>query len=395
MSAAVLTSLWIIASAQLGQMGPNFIVHGSDGTYAAAPLLEIGADFNIKLGGKQPIALRGRDVISMRRAGVPQPANCPPPFLELTTGDRLPLAIPIRIQLEDESLQATIARPLLNDQLTVPQAAVAFIGLSSAIEANGKISYDSIVLKNGDALTGKLAGIDPVKGARLVVSGKTQIIPFERIAQIAFNPDFQARPRAKSMYGDIILAGGARLAVAKLTTTGPNGELAGISLLGHRFAFAAGDLVALRVRQGRAVYLDELKPKSYVAIPFLDVDWPLSPGRTLLGRALQIGEDVFPLGLAMHSGSKVTYPLGPEDECFEATVALDSSTGPRGAIKIDVALDGKSVPRVAQFLTATDPPVMLRVDLKDAKTLTLITDFGPRGDVQGHAIWADARLIHK
>jgi hypothetical protein len=228
-----------------------------------------------------------------------------------------------------------------------------------------------------------------------MVAGQTQILPFERVAQIAFNPEFQSRPRFKNAYADAILAGGSRLSLVKLSTVGPDGKFAATTLLGQRCTFGANDLIALRIRQGKAIYLDELKPKSYESTPFLDVSWPLTTGRSLLGGALTVGDDTYPLGLGMHSRGKATYALNPADQWFEAIVAVDAAAGAGAAVRIDLELDGRAVPGAARTLTSHDAPATLRIELKNAKLLTLVTDFGPRGDIQGHAVWADARLIRK
>jgi hypothetical protein len=383
------------ASIASAQAAPDVISHTVNGPLAAAPLLEIGADFGVKIGGKQPLVIPGAELIALRRAGAAQPASCPPPFIELTTGDRVPLADPLRLRLEDETLEAALAAPLATAKFAVPQAAVALIAVTSPSDVKGKRTNDLVVLRNGDTLGGKLLGIDVEKGARLILPDQTLTIPLERIAQIAFNPDFQARPRVKNIYADVVLANGARLALAKLTTTGAGGELAAHSHFGHHFTLAAADVLALRMRQGKAVYLDELKPKAYESTPFLDVAWPLAIGRSLLDGPLKIGADSFPLGLGMHSRSQVTYAIDPADAWFEAVVAVDAAAGPRGAVKIDVALDGKSAAGVLRTLKAGAAPAQLRINVQGAKTMTLVTDFGPRGDVQGHALWVDARLIRK
>ncbi len=44
-------------------------------------------------------------------------------------------------------------------------------------------------------------------------------------------------------------------------------------------------------------------------------------------------------------------------------------------------------------LTGRDAPRLVRLDVRQAQTLTLVVDFGSQGDVQAHVNWADARLI--
>ena len=92
MTGSMVAALLLALQTGLGQAAPDVIAHAVDGPKPAAPLLAIDADFTTKLGGKQPLTIPGDDLVSLRRVGLPQLATCPPPFLQLTTGDRLPLA---------------------------------------------------------------------------------------------------------------------------------------------------------------------------------------------------------------------------------------------------------------------------------------------------------------
>ncbi|MEI7686057.1 MAG: NPCBM/NEW2 domain-containing protein [Planctomycetota bacterium] len=371
---------------------PEVVVHKFAGRQPAAKLVEIDADFSVKLG-QPPIRIAGPELVSLRQVGSAEPGLPQSPYVELTTGDILPLALPLALRLDDDALHAQLAAPVAMADFHVPHAAVARIAFAGAQRPPANRHGDLLILRNGDRLEGKLIGLDDKTGASLMAAGRKETIPLERIAQIAFDPEFQARPRPKSSYADIVLAGGTRLAVAKLTSAGH--QLTALSLLGQSFTVPAKSLIALRVRQGMAIYLDEMAPAAYEATPFLDVAWPLATGRTLLSQPLRLGKDVFPLGVGMHSLSKVTYDLPAGSTWFEAKVGADLRAGMHAAVTIDVELDGKPAPGVLQVLKAGDSPASLRVDLKGAKKLTLVTGLGPLGDVQGHALWVDARILKK
>lgn len=399
----MLSSLAILLTISLSgpataQAAPSVVIDTATGPRAAAPLLAIEPGFTIKLGGPAPATIAGRDLVALRRVGIAHPDLCAAPFVLLSSGDRLPLATPLDLRLEDEVLHATLAAPLAG-KIKLPQAAVAAVAFTAAEDDLGKRTNDVVVLRDGDRMHGALARLD-ARGVLLTTDDKRTDIPIARISRVAFNPEYIARPRPAGIYAEAILAGGARVSFRSLTTTGPGGQLAGELLLGNKVSLGPDDVLSLRIRNGAAVYLDDLKPSAYESTPFLDLAWPLAVGRTLRGGPLRFGKDTYPLGLAMHSRSRATYALGGSAVnggygAFEATVGVDAAAGPRGSAAIDILVDGKPAPDIARVIHAGDPPALLRVDLKDAKTLTLVTDFGPRGDVQSHVLWTDARLLKK
>ena len=154
MTESMVAAFLLVSHFGLGQAAPEVIAHASDGPKIAAPLLAIDADFTAKFGGRQSFTISGENLVSLRQVGLPQPANCAPPYLQLTTGDRLPLAVPLKIQLDDESLRVALGAPIATAAYAVPQAAVARLVLTSAEEAVGKNAVDGIILKNGDRLAG-------------------------------------------------------------------------------------------------------------------------------------------------------------------------------------------------------------------------------------------------
>jgi hypothetical protein len=387
------TAALLILTASLGQPPPMFHIDTVDGPLPAASIKAIGDRFDITLIDKTPRVIAGRDLVALRGVGIPQPTPCPPPYLQLTSGDRLPIVIPFNPQLAEESLRISLATPLSAEGMVVPQALVAAIVLSRAEPPRPTAGRDLVLLTDGDRVAGKLNKIEPRTGVHLQVGDDERVIPLQNIAQIVFDADFQVRPKVAGAQADIVVKGGGRLFADRL-------ELDGIWLVAQtsqkqRIRFTLDSLAALRLHGGRVTYLDELTPAAFEMTPFLDTRWPLVVGASTLGGPLKLGGDAFPLGLGMHSRSRVRYAVDKDSQWFEALVGVDATAGKDAAIAIDVELDGTPVPKIARTLAAGDDPAKLRIDIQGKKTLTIVTDFGPRGDVRGHAVWADARILKK
>src|SRR5207249_4931649 len=114
------------------------------------------------------------------------------------------------------------------------------------------------------------------------------------------------------------------------------------------------------------------------------------------GRPLRLGGETFDKGLGMHAPSSVTYALDGKYRWFEATVGVDARAGKIGRARVSVLLDGKEQPACAQKeVRAARPVHPLRIDLGQARTLTLRVDVGEFSDAQAHVDWANARLIRR
>ena len=171
-------------------------------------------------------------------------------------------------------------------------------------------------------------------------------------------------------------------------------ELIGKTLFGATVRVPIKQLVALDLRQGRAVYLSDLKPRRYEHTPYLGVRWPYTIDASVAGNELRVGGSTYDKGLGMHSQSHLTFDLSGGYQWFEAWVGLDDRTGNEGSVVIGVRVDGKPIDLgPAKELTGRDKPLPVRVRVAGAREVTLEVLFGRHGDVQDHVDWADARLI--
>jgi hypothetical protein len=112
------------------------------------------------------------------------------------------------------------------------------------------------------------------------------------------------------------------------------------------------------------------------------------------GRDLRLGGSVYDRGLGMHSASRVSYTIPPQIRFFEARVGLDDFLGRKGSVRARVLLDGKEQDLgLKRDLVHGEEPFFVRLDVKGARQLTLVVDFGRDGDVGDHVNWVNARFI--
>jgi hypothetical protein len=384
---------------------PVFVLHTADGRSRAGTLREVGKDWSVELDGKDTVRARGDEVVTLRRSDLSLP---PPPRgaqVVLANGDRLPGHA---LRLADERLEFAPDPPvkLAGDRpLVLPLSGVSVIWFAAPAGAGAPETLlrrlaaeerpsDLVLLRNGDRLEGTLQGIG-AESVRVETEGKRRVeVPVAKVAAVAFNTDLVSRKKPKGPYGHLVLTSGGRLAVTQcflgeagrvLRCRLPTGALLDVPLDG---------VAALDVRQGCAVYLSDLRPKSYEHTPFFGVRWPYAADAAVAGRAITLGGAVYDKGLGLHTRSRLTYAVPKGCRAFEALVGMDAETGRRGRARVRVLVDGKPADLGHPGeLTARDKALPVRVSLAGARELMLVVDFGRFGDVQGHVDWADARLI--
>jgi hypothetical protein len=376
---------------------PAFVAQTAAGIAPTGALQQLGPGWTVRLAGKEPV----RDLLTLRRADKPLP---PPPGgvqLLFVNGDRV--AGRVR-KLADEQILFQFAAELEeNKEAKVPLSALSVIWLTApdGVDqpdlfrrrlAAGQRQRDTLLLRNGDVLEGLLSGIDDA-GVQMEVDKKEVPVPRARLAAVALSTELTTAARPKGTFGRLILAGGSRLSLADAACDDGK-TLTGTTLFDAPVHVPLEQVIALDINQGKAVPLSDLKPLKQEQTAYLGVTWPLVVDGSVAGHDLRLGGSSYDKGLGMHSESRVTYDVSASYRRFEALVGLDDQTGRDGSVRIKVLVDGK--PRDLGWdkeLTPQTGPQPVRVDLKGAKQLTLVVEFGQRGDVGDHVDWADARLI--
>jgi hypothetical protein len=207
-----------------------------------------------------------------------------------------------------------------------------------------------------------------------------------------------AKSQAEPLTGLRVMIGlsdGSRWLAKSLKSVGKNIELTLSD--DNNILVDADQVIALQPFGGRVVYLSDLKPSGYKHIPFLQLAWPYELDRNVSGNQLRVGGIEYVKGLGMYSASRLTFTLDAPYRRFEALIGVDDAAVGRGSVVLRVATDrgdGKSrVDFTSPILRGGEPPVPVSVDLKGAKRISLLVDFGERGNEMDYVDWLDARLV--
>lgn len=381
---------------------PMFVVHTAAGNPVKGPLKQIDEPWNVVLDAATPVKVAGVDLVAVRAADAPLPAPPAGQQVVFANGDRLPGAIG---ELTGERLTLRSPRSEF-EAMTLPLSALAVLWFETPAGMERpdlvrrrllleKRARDLVWLRNGDQVQGNLLRLD-LEALVIEVGGKEVKIERGKLAVVALNNELVRMLRPKEAYGHIVLADGTRLGVAAVRVAG--NRLTAKTLFGATISAPAAELRALDVRQGRAVYLSDLKPKGYEYTPYLPrltygwvADGSVGTGEPA-GDELRLGGSTYVKGLGMRSESRITYALDGTYRRFEALVGLDERGGANGAVRVRILVDGK--PRDWGWdkeLTGRDGVKEVRLDVVGARELTLAVEYG-RFD-QGQVDWADARLV--
>jgi hypothetical protein len=381
-----------------------FKLETADGVVRQGPLVELHDDRSLALGGPEAVRVAGGEVLSLRRLHSRLPARPPAEHVVLTCGDVI-AGTPVGLKAEQLLFQARFSSRASQEEaeLSLPTSAVALVWLAAPTTGNPadlferrllgeRRRHDQLWLRNGDVVEGVFAGIDAQAADFRQEQGKPSRLERDRVAAIALSTELALKPRSRGPYIRLVLANGSRLSLASAHLDGPH--LTGSSLFGTELRLPLAEIVALDVHQGRAVYLSDLKPRRFEETPYFSTRWGYRNDASVAGRDLQLDGSHYDKGIGMHSGGRLTYDLAGRYQRFESWVGLDERTGRSGNVTLQVVVDGK-----VQDLgwngeqDGRDRARRVRVSVAGARELTLVVDFGRRGDIQDHLDWAGARLI--
>ncbi len=390
---------WTSAVPAQESSAPLFDLHAADGIVATGSLQQLRDDWSVSLGGTKPIQVKGTDLVCLRRTQTALPSTPRGQRVVLTNGDQLP-GTPLELRAERIRFQAQIGT---DAELSLPLSALSLFwfptpqGIDDGDRFRPRLAAqrrkgDCALLRNGDLVEGTLTALDAGEIHLDSAKGKDVPIARSKVAALALSTELARTFRPKGVYGRLVLTNGARLSLLSAHANGE--ELIGKTFFGASVRIPIRQIIALDLRQGRAVYLSDLEPRRYEHTPYLGVHWPYTKDTSVAGNELRVGSSTFDKGIGMHSQSRLTYDLGGRYQWFEGSVGLDDRTGHDGSVIIEILVDGKPVDwGMARELTGRDKPLPVRVRVAGARELTLAVLFGRHGDVQDHVDWADARLI--
>jgi hypothetical protein len=382
--------------------GPSFTVNLASSTSQSGELVRMEKDWSVVLAGQS--ALPGADLILLRREGTALPSFPAGPQIVFVNGDRLAGQV-VSIERGEVRFKAAVGSESSPDalhEITIPLSALSVIWFRTLPPDSGELLMrrwaserrrrDVVLLNNGDMRTGVVAGMrSPTSPFLLQEDGKETRIDSGHLVALAVNTDLARTLRPRGVYGRLVLANGGRIAL--LSATADPLVLTGKTLFGAEVKIPVDRIVSLDIRQGKATYLSDLKPKRYEHTPFLGVRWPHEMDRSVAGNEMRLARHTYDKGVGLHSESRLTFDLGGSYRRFESTVGLDDRTGQGGSVRIRVLVDGQAKEVGDKELTSATGPRVVSVDVTGAKELMLIVEFGSGGDVCDHVDWAEAKVI--
>jgi hypothetical protein len=393
-------SLGVVARNSVAEE-PVFVAHTVGGTLKPGILVQLKDDWSLKVGRDRTTDVAAGDLISLRRLGQRLP---PPPDgaqLVLANGDRVPCEF---VGFTDDRVRVRLpAEWGENRDASLPPTAVSLVWLADPDDADSPAqlrkrlatqqrSRDVVLLRNGDTVEGVLLGAS-ADVVEVEVNRKPVRLPRARVSAVAFSTELGGDLGAKGPYARLVLAGGARLSLARASYDGE--ALKGVTLFDAPVRVPLGSVVGLTLHQARAVYLSDLKPKREDRVEVSpSLTWPAVRDGSADGRDILLKGESYDKGLGTHSECRLTYDVSGGYRRFEALVGLDDVAGQLGSVRVKVLVDGKPVDvGWDRELTARDPALSVSVPLEGAKELTLVVEFGRRLDVGDHVNWAEARLV--
>lgn len=162
--------------------------------------------------------------------------------------------------------------------------------------------------------------------------------------------------------------------------------------VGPAVEMKVGEVMSLRVRSPRVVYVSDLTPSAERTEGMLHRPWPVRKDRSVSAAPLSMAGRVFDKGLGVHSKTELDYSVGGAYESLVATIGIDDVVRPSGSVFFRVLGDGK-VLFDSGVLTGQDAPRDVKVGVEGVNTLTLIVDYGDGLDLSDHADWGGVRLL--
>lgn len=250
-------------------------------------------------------------------------------------------------------------------------------------------SSDLLFLANGDELPCTVLGCKPT--AMIVDPGGGPVeIALEKLDAVAMNPDLLARHEPPAESWLVGFQDGSLLVTEALTLLAHQVEVR----VGARASWTAEaeQLVFLQHQGGKVTYLSDLRAESYRHIPYLSLAWPYRLDANVLGTRARAGGRLYAKAIGMHSAARLTYKLNKSWSRFEADLAIDDSTRGSGSVTVRILVD--SQPKFkSELVRGSDPVLPISVDIRGAKRLSLLVEFGEFADELDHVDWLDARLV--
>lgn len=164
------------------------------------------------------------------------------------------------------------------------------------------------------------------------------------------------------------------------------------TLWGQDVSIAKASIKAIRTRNGRLVYLTDLKPAKVEQTPYFDRMMSYQVDKGLNGGVLSLPGKSIEHALAVHSRTVLTYKIDGKFERLRTTAFFEQPDGKQGRAALRIIGDGKPLFERPDA-RGDQPPIEVDVPMAGVTQLALEVDFGANEDVGDRVVWANPRLL--
>lgn len=246
---------------------------------------------------------------------------------------------------------------------------------------------DRILLTNSDVVRGFITSIG-AEGVVLEASLGEANVALDRI--LAVRCGISESVPLPTPFFVVTLQSGGRFSTTELNWSASTVEA--VLRFGQRVRMEPERIAHVDLIGGRWEWLGGHRPISYEHTPMLSLDWPYVVDRNVLGEPMKVAGEMFEHGVGVHSRSSLTYDLKGDYSEFVTSMGIDDDSGPYADVTAIILVDGKRrwFEEHVRRGTLLGP---VRLDVRKAKRIELVVDFGDNGDLQDRFNWVNAALI--
>jgi hypothetical protein len=372
------------------------VVRLVDGRTVALASAAFGEDATILGAGESgQVSFHAADVLAVEFGGVREPPSNRQPAV-LLADRQLLYGVVASADAESVVVQNAVAGPV-----RIPLSAVegflltTGLGRRALADALDRIRAterggDLLLLNNDDVLTGSIEQFGPEEW-RIVAAGQTRSVPAKLVRGAALDLALLDYTPPAGLSARVRLSDGSVLAAASLLST-PDG-LRVETAIGSPLVLKPNAVAGVAFRGGNALLLSDAAPLQIETRPFLDDVPRPRMDANLWGGGLSLGGVECDKGIGARGYTRIDYSAEGFSR-FYAAVGVDDAADESASVVFRVLLDEKTAFE-SEEMTVAAPPKQVALELAGAKVISLVVDFGARGDVGDAAVWCEPRLVRR
>lgn len=252
---------------------------------------------------------------------------------------------------------------------------------------NQRSGEDQILLTNGDVLKCFITAID---SQAISVEGEMGVsqIPLHVVVSARFSFLTPNKPEQVNFIATLQSSGRITLSDLEWSERKMKAKI----FQGSMVSIDPKFLVRIDVEGGRWKWITDDEPIHYEFTPMVSVEWPYVNNLNVLGEPLKVADQIYHHGVGVHSRSKLTYNLRGKYQDFVTSFGMDDHSGIFADVSIKILIDG-SIKYHKEHLRRGELHGPVRLDIRNAKKIELIVDYGDNGDIQDRFNWINTALI--